>query len=211
MQLIIPYVSDINLNSSGVALRESLRKFESHPIARVNWQVYPYTPAVVFKIAHNLDGIILQYQVNERCFKACYTGINEPVYKDSCVEFFISWDQENYYNFEFNGIGTVLAGYGQSDKASRIFLPEVLIEAIETDATIHGKKGDFTWDLFIHIPFNTFVYDQLETIKGKKCTGNFYKCGDDLPVPHFLSWNAIDAPEPNFHLPEFFGELVFGE
>ena len=35
------------------------------------------------------------------------------------------------------------------------------------------------------------------------------KCGDDTAVPHFLSWNPIGAPRPNFHTPEYFGEIHF--
>jgi hypothetical protein len=42
-----------------------------------------------------------------------------------------------------------------------------------------------------------------------KARGNFYKCGDSLSVPHFLSWQPIDNPTPNFHLEKFFGELDF--
>lgn len=38
---------------------------------------------------------------------------------------------------------------------------------------------------------------------------NFYKCGDKLQTPHFLSWNPINLEKPNFHCPEFFGTLNF--
>jgi hypothetical protein len=38
---------------------------------------------------------------------------------------------------------------------------------------------------------------------------NFYKCGDELPTPHFLSWNPIEWKEPSFHRPEQFGKLIF--
>ena len=44
---------------------------------------------------------------------------------------------------------------------------------------------------------------------GRTLHGNFYKCGDLLQVPHFLSWNPIQLPKPCFHCPEFFGELIF--
>jgi hypothetical protein len=37
---------------------------------------------------------------------------------------------------------------------------------------------------------------------------NFYKCGDLTAHPHFLSWNPIDLPKPDFHRPEFFGTLT---
>jgi hypothetical protein len=46
-------------------------------------------------------------------------------------------------------------------------------------------------------------------LKGKTCRANFYKCGDDLPEPHFLSWNNIIADKPDFHLPQYFGTLTF--
>ena len=38
---------------------------------------------------------------------------------------------------------------------------------------------------------------------------NFYKCGDDTTKPHFLSWNPVKAPKPDFHRPEQFGVLNF--
>ena len=38
---------------------------------------------------------------------------------------------------------------------------------------------------------------------------NFYKCADRTAHPHFLAWNRVDAPAPDFHRPDFFGELIF--
>ncbi|HEX8038127.1 MAG TPA: carbohydrate-binding family 9-like protein [Chryseosolibacter sp.] len=38
---------------------------------------------------------------------------------------------------------------------------------------------------------------------------DFYKCGDNLPEPHFITWNDVKAPKPDFHLPEFFGRINF--
>jgi hypothetical protein len=43
----------------------------------------------------------------------------------------------------------------------------------------------------------------------EKIMGNFYKCADETISPHYLSWNPIDAPAPDFHRPEFFGEIHF--
>jgi hypothetical protein len=43
---------------------------------------------------------------------------------------------------------------------------------------------------------------------GATLRANFYKCGDELQVPHFLSWNPIGVETPDFHRPEFFGKLV---
>lgn len=40
--------------------------------------------------------------------------------------------------------------------------------------------------------------------------GNFYKCGDKTSHPHWASWTPI-GEELNFHCPEHFGVLEFGE
>jgi hypothetical protein len=39
---------------------------------------------------------------------------------------------------------------------------------------------------------------------------NLYKCGDKCDTPHFLSWSPIGLPQPDFHCPDFFGEIVLG-
>ena len=39
---------------------------------------------------------------------------------------------------------------------------------------------------------------------------NFYKCGDKTAHPHYLSWSPIHTEKPDFHRPEFFGELILG-
>ena len=36
-----------------------------------------------------------------------------------------------------------------------------------------------------------------------------YKCGDELPHPHFRSWKSIETEKPDFHRPEFFAEVAF--
>ena len=47
------------------------------------------------------------------------------------------------------------------------------------------------------------------TLDGKEIKANFYKCGDELQTPHFLSWNPIQIEQPDFHRPDFFGTLEF--
>ena len=59
------------------------------------------------------------------------------------------------------------------------------------------------------IPTGTAFHSQIVTLDGARMKANFYKCGDKLQTPHFLSWNRIDLPSPNFHRPDFFGTLEF--
>ena len=66
-----------------------------------------------------------------------------------------------------------------------------------------------TWELALVIPATAFFRHHLDTLDGKVMKGNFYKCGDKLQTPHFLSWSPIRLEKPQFHCPQFFGTLNF--
>lgn len=204
----VPFVETTNFDKESTVF---FSRIPSHSIQEVAWEEFPYLPFVKFKIAYSTDAVLLEYNVVEKDVLTRYKNINDPVYKDSCVEFFISFDHKHYYNFEFNSIGTALVGYGTSDKESRLRLPEELIKKIEVIpvARQENSEGNNEWTLQLKIPFELFLQDTIDSLKGTKAWANFYKCGDDLPEPHFVSWSRICAEEPNFHLPEYFGEIEF--
>ncbi len=54
-----------------------------------------------------------------------------------------------------------------------------------------------------------FSFHQISSLAGLECTGNFTKCGEGLPQPHFLSWSDSLAEEPDFHRMEYFGRINF--
>ena len=178
-----------------------------------NWN-YPSDIKAEFGIGFDDNNIYLSYAVEEQSTKAIYTEINDPVWEDSCVEFFISFDSENYYNLEFNCIGNVLVGYGNSDKTKRKQLDKNIIREIKTTPSLGKSKIEIInrkteWELDIVIPKSIFIYNNIDKFDNKKVKCNFYKCGDEQVLPHFLSWSPIKNDTPNFHLPEFFGELIF--
>ncbi|AIM36267.1 hypothetical protein KO02_05820 [Sphingobacterium sp. ML3W] len=178
-----------------------------------NWKEdYPYFPQAKFKIAYDDRGVIIQYEIEEEVIKAQYHRHNDNIWEDSCVEFFVSFDSKNhYYNFEFNPIGAGLIGYGTNNKAERSRLTEEEIDVVEVFTCIERGHLASKWSMIQYIPFEAFIHDKITSafLKENTIFANFYKCGDHLPHPHFLSWNKINHPTPNFHLPEFFGELVF--
>jgi hypothetical protein len=59
------------------------------------------------------------------------------------------------------------------------------------------------------IPASVFIKEGFNSFQGLKMTGNFYKCGDALESPHYLCWNHIKTEQPDYHRPEYFGELLF--
>ncbi len=192
-------------------LENLMRGLPWQEIATVNWpDEYPEKPNVRFQIAHCNNALLLHYHVQENFVKAQYIRPNEPVYEDSCVEFFISFDnKQQYYNLEFNALGTGLIGYGPQTKALRNRLPAEAIEKVLTTSMVQNSQGNKTWDMILVIPVDLFTAHPITDLAGLSAHANFYKCGDGLPTPHFVSWAPIDAEKPNFHLPEFFGELYF--
>ena len=71
------------------------------------------------------------------------------------------------------------------------------------------KAAPASWQMVMVIPASAFFKHHIGSFTGKTIRANFYKCGDRLKQQHYLSWNPIDLPRPNFHCPEFFGELTF--
>ena len=72
-------------------------------------------------------------------------------------------------------------------------------------------KEKITWYIEYKIPFRVISkYFGNGDPKSKTIwKGNFYKCADETSHPHWLTWNKVDYPTPNFHLPQFFGTLIF--
>ena len=62
-------------------------------INEVNWPDFSYQPEVVLFCGYTSDEILLNYRVKESHVRALNNEINAEVYKDSCVEFFISPNQ----------------------------------------------------------------------------------------------------------------------
>lgn len=198
-------------NLSDKALYDSfINAVEENPLACVNWKEYPYAPQVSFRIAYSETSLAILYKVSEDHVLGTVLEQNGPVWEDSCVETFIANPVgEGYYNVEITCIGTKLAAKRKSktefahfdaDKMERIrcfcSLPHEPINA-------EGSAKE--WWLVEVIPFDLLGLDKTP----ESLRMNFYKCGDNCSKVHFLSWSEIDLPSPNFHCPEFFGEVIF--
>ena len=202
---------------SGITLQKASDLIEKQGtlqlIDSLNWAAYPYRPEVKFRIAHTGSEVWLKYYVQEKYIRALETQTNGDVYKDSTVEFFISTDGKYYYNFEFSCIGTRHLAYGPGRENRVRILPQI-VESIEVHSSLgtlpfEEKTGGFEWEMMIRIPIKCFVFNKIESFDGLKATANFYKCGDETSEPHYISWNPIKTENPDYHQPEFFGQLLF--
>ncbi|MFC2097974.1 carbohydrate-binding family 9-like protein, partial [Bacteroidota bacterium] len=164
---------------------------EGNKIALINWESFSYKPEVRFNIAYTNKELLLKYYVKEKYIKAEKGQTNQMVSEDSCVEFFITPPgSDEYFNFEFNCIGTCLLGKGHSRSDSGVLEPD-LINKIRRksnlgDKTFSERTGDFSWELTVAIPFEIFINNSISELKNKKFKANFYKCGDNLKEAHYL-------------------------
>lgn len=203
-----------NIDSGNIGeVSAYLGNSKQYPIQQISWADYPYKPNVTFSINCNDDHIFLKFFVCEETIRAVNFNLNGKVYEDSCVEFFIAFDgDENYYNLEFNCFGICRAGYGKS-KQDRVLLAEDMLRKIKYQPFVIPSTADglneIYWELTLIIPIEVFHFSAVGKLKNKNARANFYKCGDLLPRPHFLSWCKITNDTPNFHLPQFFGDCVF--
>ena len=178
----------------------------------VNWEDFPYHPEVTVQIAYNEEELFLQYQVSEQSVKAEVTKSNGRVWTDSCVEFFLSPDgNDEYYNLEMNCIGTALLGFRKKGDPTTHASDEQIasIRRISSlgNSPFAELKKQTEWQITVALPWKAFFKHDLKPASGTKMRGNFYKCGDELSVPHFVSWTKIKTEKPSFHNPEFFGGL----
>jgi len=213
-QISIPYnekLNNINLVSAGDILDDFGQR---DTVEMLNWvREYPYRPITYFTIARSIDSIFIKYNVHGSMLRAIYSNDQDPVHEDSCVEFFCKTpESDEYMNFEFNCIGTCKAGKRKSRSEDVTHFSLSDLKTIERYPSIGRRafkelEGMFEWELTVKIPFSLMGIDPANL--PEKLLGNFYKCADGTDSPHFVSWSPVKTEKPDFHRPEFFGELYF--
>ena len=206
--LQVPFIADFEEVDLDTALELEGARFQ---VDQVNWPAaFPYAPFCAGRIARTEDGLVVDFRVSGLDLRAKNTKDNGSQWEDSCVEFFVqNPDGSEYYNFEINPLGKVLAAIGP-DRNARVKRPAKQMKEILRIAQLEGPQdysgGIWNWRVTVVIPFHLIGVDP-ENLP-EKLRANFYKCGDETAHPHFLSWSPIGTPSPDFHRPEFFGELI---
>ena len=202
------------VEASAVSALLDANGIEFNPIEIVNWKEYPYQPAVKFRVAHIGHAILLHYRVTEASVRAVATADDGRVWEDACVEFFLSPEGNDfYYNFECNCAGKLLLHGGEAG-TERPGASEEVLKSVQRWSSLgtepfEERVGECTWEVALVVPVSAIFRHEITSLDGQTMRANFYKCGDLLQTPHFLSWSPIDLPQPKFHCPEFFGEIKF--
>ena len=171
--------------------------------------VKDYVPVTYAQIVFvKNDGFYIRMTCEEKDPKATYTKWMDPVYNDSCMEFFASFDasSQQYMNVEVNSLGTALSAYGV--KGKRTTISDILGYPLVVQADVRETE----WSILIHLTLSeiekVFGVKPDTFVSGYAFRANFYKCGDKTDVVHYNMWNRVDTKKPSYHEPNYFGKLI---
>lgn len=171
------------------------------------WDVNGYKPNTVFKLRADEAGFHMSIRIWEKeplCEKRVHQSM---VCEDSCVEWFVNfWPEgcDRYFNFEVNAAGAMYAAF-RKDRSDYRLLSEEEIEML----AIQTRVEEQYWDAEFLVPFALIrkYIPKYQFQEGMKIRTNFYKCGDHTQFPHYGIWKESPLKQPDFHRPEFFGEV----
>ncbi len=172
----------------------------------------PESYAALFAVkGEGLHALLWSYEENIRC--EC-TENYQPVYTDSCLEFFVMpvEGDKRYLNIEVNKNGIYLAQLGES-RESRAFVKDITnLEPVIAPMEIEDEDGK-AWgcEIVLTEEFISALYGTDYTVKPCKIKGNFYKCADDSVTPHYGAYFPVTTAALGFHNPDCFGTIIIGK
>lgn len=172
------------------------------------WNTEAYHPEVFAQLAYDSTGFIIKFTVYEKNPMCRRKNHLEPVHLDSCIEWFVCFAPEltpKYFNFEINAAGAMNAGFRLNRYENEPLTPEE-IESFGIKTEILSDR----WSGCYKIPF-AFIASKIPGCKfesGTVLRTNLYKCGEETEQLHFMSCFDIPLEKPDFHCPQFFGEIV---
>lgn len=154
------------------------------------------------------DGFYARLTAYETDPKAVYHEYMDPVYTDSCLEFFAAYKPGGYINCEMNANGALLSAYGEG-RGERTPVADICGMIPQVTAEKYGDR----WSVTVRVGLELIkaVYKNADFKPGDVIKGNFYKCGDKTDAPHYGSYSPVGTPKPDFHRPEFFAEMILTE
>lgn len=178
-----------------------------------------FQPITEAKACYDTANVYVIFQVHDKYVKSTVTEINGHVSGDSCVEFFFSPDAdhpERYFNLEVNAGGIPLMFFVTTPWTEFVRLPADAIKEIEIahslPAVVDPEISDeVTWTIEYRIPLKMLKRFTKVTAPdaGVAWRANFYKTGSKTSNPHYYTWSPVENAVPNFHLPAYFGRIVF--
>jgi hypothetical protein len=199
--------------------KDQWKNVETIKVQRHMGEKPPFIPTVEAKMMYDDQYVYVIFRVKDQFVQSTVTKYNGPVSENSCVEFFFSPDKEfplNYFNLEINAGGTPLMFFIPKTSSGYKQLQDEDIKSIEIAHSLPQvvdpeMKEPVTWTIEYKVPMSTLQKYSPVTKPGKgvRWKGNFYKTGSKTSNPNYMTWSFVDNAKPNFHLPQFFGTLIF--
>lgn len=141
------------------------------------------------------------------------TQRDDPVSRDDCVEVFIAPDTsriENYFNFEFNAITTILDRSPLMERSGRWNADGIKVASHIAGTLNDSSDVDDYWTMEIAIPLSTFetFAPDIPPQQGQQWRLNLYRTGGDVNL-QYATWSNTLRPKPQFHAPDRFGIVTF--
>lgn len=178
-----------------------------------------FQPEAKAKMMYDKENIYVIFQVQDQYVRCITKDYNGPVWEDSACEFFFSPDsavKEHYFNLEMNCGGTPLMHFNLVPRKESKVLDTADIKLIEIAHSLPQIidpeiNTPVTWTLEYKIPLAMLEKYSVVTHpqKGVEWRANFYKIAENNSNHHYITWAVVDNPKPDFHLPQFFGKLIF--
>lgn len=199
--------------------KDPWKKIKAVEIKNYMGDIPEFHPKTQAKMCYTDKDIFLIFHVDDKYIRCITNEINGPVWEDSTVEFFFAPDTEvplKYFNLEINCGGTFLFFYNiiprkervpvSSDDQLKIEIAHSLPKLVDPEIT-----EQIAWTIECRIPLDVLrKYSNVTTpAKGVKWKANFYKIAVITSNPHYITWSVVENDKPDFHLPAFFGDLIF--
>ena len=115
-KLHIPLFDLSSIEPVASRIDQLLRSGAVAQIDRLNWpEAYPMSLPTTVTVAHDGVKLYLCFRVEGEQLRVMHTRDFDPVWQDSCVEFFVqSEGEDTYRNFECNALGAMLAAHRES-------------------------------------------------------------------------------------------------
>lgn len=203
--LKIPYLPEMYPEKSSIINERLLASGAMINIAEINWKDFPYKPEIMVYTGYCDQRLWLHFVVRNDFVRAVCRNDQEPVWQDSCVEFFIR-QGDFYRNFEFNSLGVCLSAYGPDRNTRKSLdngnMAQILRFPSLNAENLPNESVPSDWALTVGLPLNLLGLEA-----GSHFLANFYKCGDESKLPHYVSWSVIHTSVPDFHQPEYFAPV----
>ena len=184
----------------------------------INWETVPKANIDIYKWTDNYKadayaqvvmvpsfGIIAKLTCMEVDPLATRKEDCGDVYKDSCLEFFSSFDGgKSYFNMEANANAARTVNFrvvGEEKQVIWASHPEMF--------QISSYRAKDHWYLIYVLKFDEIKKFFPDYALGN-FTANFYHMGTNPYGEgcYYSMWNEIDSDKPNFHRPDCFGKMV---